>query len=65
MANIIIYPQGNTGNTDPHVVFDDGTNKLQFNVKQFLLPYWKGDVVFEELRIVGTRLSLDFYKGSL
>ena len=34
MANIIIYPQGNTGNTDPHVVFDDGTNKLQFKMRK-------------------------------
>jgi hypothetical protein len=32
MANIIIYPQGNVGNTNPHVVFDDGVNGLQFNV---------------------------------
>ena len=31
--NVIIYPQGNVGNTDPHMLFDDGTNKLQFNVK--------------------------------
>jgi hypothetical protein len=29
--NVIIYPQGNVGNTDPHMLFDDGTNKLQFN----------------------------------
>jgi hypothetical protein len=28
MANVIIYPQGNVGITDPHIVFDDGTNKL-------------------------------------
>ena len=36
MANIIIYPQGNTGNTDPHTVFDDGTNKLQFNENKII-----------------------------
>ena len=28
MANVIIYPQGNGSITDPHIVFDDGTNKL-------------------------------------
>ena len=37
MANIIIYPQGNVGNTDPHMVFDDGSSKLQFNVKNGFL----------------------------
>jgi hypothetical protein len=39
-------------------------SKFQFSVKQFLMPYWKGDVVFEELSIVGTRLSLDFYNAN-
>ena len=39
-------------------------SKFQFTVKQFLKTYWKGDVVFEELRIVGTRLSLDFYNAN-
>lgn len=39
-------------------------SKFQFSVKEFLMPYWKGDVVFEELRIVGTRLSLDFYNAN-
>lgn len=39
-------------------------SKFQFNVKQFLMPFWKGDVVFEELKIVGTRLSLDFYNAN-
>ena len=33
MANVVIYPQGNVGNTDPHMLFDDGTIKLQFNIK--------------------------------
>jgi hypothetical protein len=32
MANIIIYPQGNVGNTNPQVVFNDGSTTLQFNV---------------------------------
>ena len=39
-------------------------SKFQFSVKKFLQPYWKGDVVFEELKIVGTRLSLDFYNAN-
>jgi hypothetical protein len=39
-------------------------SKFQFDVKQFLKKYWSGDVVFEELRIVGTRLSLDFFNAT-
>ena len=37
---------------------------IQFRVKQFVRPYWVRDIVFEELRIVGTRLSLDFYNAN-
>lgn len=39
-------------------------SNIQWNVKQLLLPYWKYDVVFEEMRIVGSRLSLDFYNAN-
>jgi hypothetical protein len=39
-------------------------SNIQWRVKQFLCPYWKRDVVFEELRVVGTRLSLDLYNAN-
>lgn len=39
-------------------------SNIQFKVKQFLRPYWRNDVVFEELRVVGTRLSLDLYNAN-
>ena len=39
-------------------------SKFQKNVKDFLKDYWLHDVVFEEFRIVGTRLSLDFYNAN-
>jgi hypothetical protein len=39
-------------------------SKLQFGVKEFLLPYWSGDVVFEEFPVVGTKLTLDFYNAN-
>ena len=39
-------------------------SKFQKKVKDFLEPYWELDVVFEEFKIVGTRLSLDFYNAS-
>tara|TARA_R110000772_G_scaffold144512_6_gene254326 strand:+ start:894 stop:1301 length:408 start_codon:yes stop_codon:yes gene_type:complete len=39
-------------------------SKFQNRVKIFLMPYWKNDIVFEEFRIVGSRLSLDFYNAN-
>ena len=39
-------------------------SKFQASVKEFLRPYWESHVVFEEFRIVGTRLSLDFYNAT-
>ena len=39
-------------------------SKFQKNVKDFLKDYWVHDIVFEEFRIVGTRLSLDFYNAN-
>lgn len=36
-------------------------SKFQKEVKKYLYPHWKYDQVFEEFRLVGTRLSLDFY----
>jgi hypothetical protein len=42
----------------------DSRSKFQNRVKEFLKPYWKNDIVFEEFRIVGTKLSLDFYNAN-
>jgi hypothetical protein len=39
-------------------------SKFQTQVKKFLWDYWQHDVVFEEFRVVGTRLSLDFYNAN-
>jgi len=39
-------------------------SKFQTRVKDFLYPYWEHDVVFEEFRVVGTRLTLDFYNAN-
>ena len=39
-------------------------SKFQTEVKKFLKKYWSNDVVFEEFRVVGTRLSLDFYNAN-
>ena len=39
-------------------------SKFQDEVKKFLYPYWKDDVVFEELRLVETRLTFDFFNAN-
>jgi len=53
-------------NAKSYIINWDGKSrsKFQFDVKQFLKKYWVGDVVFEELRVVGTRLSLDFFNAT-
>lgn len=43
---------------------DKSRSKFQKKVKDFLKEYWCNDIVFEEFRIVGTRLSLDFYNAN-
>jgi hypothetical protein len=39
-------------------------SKFQLSVKKFLKPYWQYDIVFEEFKLVGTRLSFDFYNAN-
>jgi len=42
----------------------ESRSKFQFSVKEFLFPYWRTDIVFEEFRIIGTRLSFDLYNAN-
>jgi len=53
-------------NPKKYIINWEGKSKsnVQWRVKQFLFSYWRHDVVFEELRIVGTRLSLDIYNAN-
>jgi hypothetical protein len=39
-------------------------SKFQYQVKQFLKPYWIGTVTYEECPMVGTRLKLDIYNAT-
>ena len=39
-------------------------SKFQKEVKDFLFPYWHKHIVYEEMRVVGTRLRLDFYNAN-
>ena len=34
-------------------------SKIQFAVKEFLEPYWKGHVVYEEFPVFGSRMKVD------
>lgn len=34
-------------------------SKIQYKVKQFLKPYWKNHICFEEFPVFGTRLKVD------
>ena len=37
---------------------------IQKNVKKYLYGYWKYDAVYEEFKVAGTQLTLDFYNHS-
>jgi hypothetical protein len=39
-------------------------SKFQERVKALLHPYWFADIVFEEMPVIGTRLTLDFYNAN-
>jgi len=39
-------------------------SKIQFQVKQFLKPFWSGHVVFEEFPVYGTRLKVDILNAT-
>lgn len=40
-------------------------SKLQHSVKQFLKPYWRGMIVYEEFPVYGTLLKVDFVNATL
>jgi len=39
-------------------------SKIQKNVKDLLHRHWIADIVFEELPVLGTRMTLDFYNAN-
>ena len=43
----------------------DSRSKLQTEVKRLVRPYWEGQFVYEELPVLGTRLSIDLYNATL
>lgn len=40
-------------------------SKPQFLVKQFLYQYWKNYIVYREIPVFGSRMTLDLYNASL
>lgn len=40
-------------------------SKVQFNTKQFLKPYWKNHIVYEEFPVFGSRLKVDIVNATL
>lgn len=58
-------PRNLRGASKNFIKWDEGSlSKFQKAVKDFLYPYWKGDLVLEEMTIVGTRLSIDIYNAT-
>lgn len=39
-------------------------SKFQKEIKDFLYAYWRNNVVYEEMRVVGTKLRIDFYNAT-
>ena len=39
-------------------------SKIQFKVKKFLEPFWKGHIVFEEFPVYGSKLKVDILNAS-
>tara|TARA_Y100000310_G_scaffold314293_1_gene363524 strand:- start:503 stop:913 length:411 start_codon:yes stop_codon:yes gene_type:complete len=39
-------------------------SKIQFKVKQFLKPYWKNQIVYEEFPVYGSRMTVDIVNAT-
>ena len=39
-------------------------SNIQFKTKQFLKPYWKNHIVYEEFPVYGTKLKVDFINAT-
>ena len=43
---------------------DKSRSKIQYTVKQFLKPFWKAQMVYEEFPVYGTRLKVDILNAT-
>ena len=39
-------------------------SKIQFKVKKFLEPFWKGHIVYEEFPVYGSRMTVDILNAT-
>ena len=39
-------------------------SKVQFKTKKFLEPFWKGQIVYEEFPVYGTRMTVDILNAT-
>lgn len=53
-------------NVNRYAIKWDGKSKsiIQFKVKQFLKPFWRAHLVYEEFPVFGTRLQVDILNAS-
>lgn len=53
-------------NINKYLIKWDGKSlsKFQFEVKQFLFPYWRYEICYEELPVYGTKLRIDYYNSN-
>jgi len=62
-----IYGNLVTKNVSKYIIKWDGKSRshLQFKVKQFLKPYWRGLIVYEEFPVYGSKLKVDILNATL
>jgi hypothetical protein len=53
-------------NVTRYLIKWDGKSKsnIQFRVKQFLKPFWRGHIVYEEFPVYGTLMTVDLLNAS-
>jgi hypothetical protein len=62
-----VYGKLVSKNVSRYIVEWDGPSKskIQFKVKQFLKPFWRGLIVYEEFPVYGTLLKVDILNATL
>jgi hypothetical protein len=53
-------------NVSKHIIDWEGKSRslLQFKTKQFLKPYWCGQIVYEEFPVYGTKMKVDILNAT-
>jgi len=61
-----VYGKLQKKNVGPYLIKWGGKSrsKIQYTVKQFLKPFWKAQMVYEEFPVYGTRLKVDILNAT-